>query len=105
MSKLYKFTKSQIDTIISADNIKKIGLSLITQPDSVFPKSLVEKFTIIPIEYLNEKNNYIEIHFPFSAKYYNWHDIDNAVLYRKGKGKKSKYFLWNNDSSIRLTKK
>ena len=101
-NKIFKFTKSHIDTTILSHNIKKIGLRLVTQSDSVVPTSLIDRFTIIPIKNIPDKYNYIEIHFPISAKYYNWINLDNKVLYRKGKGKNSRYFIWNDNSPIRL---
>lgn len=101
-NKIYKFTKSQIDTTIFTDNIEKIGLRLITQPDSIIPASLIARFAMIPIENIPEKYNFIEIHFPISSIYYNWINIDNKVLYKNGKSKKSKYFIWNDNSPIKL---
>jgi hypothetical protein len=103
-NKTYNFTKSQIDTTILSNNIEKIGLRLITQVDSVVPASLIDRFTIIPIKNIPEKYNYIEIHFPISAKFYNWINMNNKVLYRKGKGKNPRYFIWNDNLPIRLKK-
>ncbi|MFC0878920.1 hypothetical protein ACE01N_20165 [Saccharicrinis sp. FJH2] len=103
-SDCYEFKEAIIDTFFSKKP-EIIRLKLLTQPDSVIPKGLYRCFTSIPIENIPESSNYINIEFPVSWKYYNWHPLVNKILYKRGKGKKSSYYLWGDKWKIKLKKK
>jgi hypothetical protein len=100
----YEFNKAIIDTTFRGEKPKSIGLKLVIQTGSVIPNSLFHYFTSIPVETIPQNSNYVKIHFPVSGKFYNWHPLVDRILYRKGKGKATKYYLLGDNWSIRLKK-
>lgn len=100
----YEFSKAIIDTTLSGVKPKSLGLKLVIQTDSVIPNGLFHCFTSIPVETIPQNSNYVKIHFPVSDKFYNWYPLVDRILYRKGKGKETKYYLFGDNWSVRLKK-